>query len=322
MSAFNLAAFGQCRILIVGDVMLDEYLWGRVQRISPEAPAPVVELERRTYTPGGAANVAANIVSLGGRAILGGVVGQDEHGRMLSASLSERGVEASGIMIDGERPTTTKTRVLAQNHQVLRLDTEQNRPLAHELEGRLLDWAFSNLDAADAIVLSDYNKGVVTPLLAQRLIQQAREHGRPVIVDPKGTNYGKYRGASVVTPNLREAAQALRIESDGDCDVEEIGSQLLARLDGSALVITRGQQGMSLFEPGARICHIPAQARHVFDVTGAGDTVISTLALALAAGMELAQAARLANLAGGIVVGKVGTATATMQELAALWEAD
>ena len=307
---------GRC-VLIVGDVMLDEYIWGEVRRISPEAPVPVVEVHRRTFAPGGAANVAANVAGLGGRALLGGVVGQDRQAAQLREALAERGVDPAGLIVDRDRPTTTKTRIVAHSQQVVRVDSEQRTSLRAELENALLGWVEEALDIAGACVLSDYAKGVVSPRLAERFIRLAREAGKPVIVDPKGTDYAKYRGATVVTPNVREAEQALNREINGRADLLEVGQHLLGVLDGSALLITRGGQGMSLFVNGADVVHIPAVARNVFDVTGAGDTVIGTLALALAAGIGLEQAARLANLAAGIVVGKVGTATVTVEELMA-----
>lgn len=309
------AAFPGKRVLIVGDVMLDEYIWGEVRRISPEAPVPVVETRRRTYVPGGAANTAANVVSLSGRALLAGVIGRDDQAQKLQEALRERGINSEGLVVDDTRPTTTKTRIVAHSQQVVRVDLEQRAPLRPELEDRLLLWVEKRLPDADACILSDYDKGVVSPRLAERFIRLAREAGKPIVVDPKGTNYAKYRGATVVTPNVHEAERALNREINGDADLLEVGRQLLELLEGSALLITRGPQGMSLFVNRARPVHIPAVARNVFDVTGAGDTVVSTLAMALASGATLEQAARLANQAAGIVVGKFGTATVTIEEL-------
>jgi D-beta-D-heptose 7-phosphate kinase/D-beta-D-heptose 1-phosphate adenosyltransferase len=310
-----LAALPGKRVLIVGDVMLDEYVWGEVRRISPEAPVPVVEISRRTYVPGGAANVASNVVSLDGRAILGGVVGGDPQAELLQAALEERGVGAEGLVVDDERPTTTKTRIVAHSQQVVRVDSEQRTPLRIELEETLLRWVEKRLVEADAFVLSDYGKGVVSTRLAERFIRLAWEAGKPVIVDPKGTNYAKYSGATVVTPNVHEAERAINHDIKDDADLLRVGQELLKILNGSAMLITRGAEGMSLLLNGADAVHIPAVARNVFDVTGAGDTVVSTLAVALAAGATLQQAARLANMAAGIVVGKVGTATVTLDEL-------
>lgn len=310
------ALSGRC-ILIVGDVMLDEYVWGEVRRISPEAPVPVVDARRRTYAAGGAANTAANVASLGGRALLGGVVGRDQQAEQLRQALRQHEVDAEGLIVDLDRPTTAKTRIVAQNQQVVRVDTEARIPLAVELEDALLEWVARRLSDADGCILSDYNKGVVSPRLAERFIQLAQKAGKPIVVDPKGTHYVKYRGATVVTPNTHEAEQALNRKINGHADLLEVGGQLSAILEGSALLVTRGPEGMSLFLNGALALHIPAVARNVFDVTGAGDTVVSILALALAAGATLEQAAYLANHAAGIVVGKFGTATVSIDELLA-----
>lgn len=307
---------GKC-VLIVGDVMLDEYIWGEVRRISPEAPVPVVELRRRTYAPGGAANVAANVASLGGRAILAGVVGKDIQADLLREALSHYSIEGDGLLTDPDRPTTTKTRVIAHNQQVVRVDCEVRVSLSPEMEEALRGWVRPRLREANALVLSDYGKGVVTPRLAEEVIRLAKDAGKPVVVDPKGRDYRKYRGATVVTPNIQEARLALNHLLNPPEDLIELGQQLLALLEGSAVLITRGPEGMTLFQPNHQPVHIPAVARYVYDVTGAGDTVVATLALALAAGARLEQAARLANAAAGIKVSKVGTATVELRELMA-----
>jgi rfaE bifunctional protein kinase chain/domain len=312
-----LATFARKRVLIVGDVMLDEYIWGEVERISPEAPVPVVEIRRQTCVPGGAANTAANVVSLGGQALLGGVVGRDQQAEKLEQALRQRGVVAEGIVVDDGRPTTTKTRIVAHNQQVLRVDAERRAPLRIELENTLLRWVETRVTDADVCVLSDYAKGVVSTRLAECFIHMARQTSKPVIVDPKGTDYAKYRGATVVTPNVYEAQRATNHEINGDVDLLAVGQQLSDLLPGSALLITSGPQGMSLFLNGSRTVQIPATARNVFDVTGAGDTVVSVLALALAAGATLEQAATIANRAAGIVVGKFGTETVTLHEVLA-----
>ena len=305
---------GRC-VLVVGDVMLDEYICGEVRRISPEAPVPVVELYRRVYVPGGAANTAANVISLGGRAWLGGVVGRDPSAEVLRQVLRERGIDDGGLVVDPTRPTTIKTRIVARNQQIVRVDVEKHLPLPPELENALLVWAATRLREVHVCILSDYAKGVVSARLAERFIQMAREASKPVVVDPKGADYTKYRGATVVTPNVHEVEVALKCEIHDDSELLEAGLRLSAILEGSALLITRGPEGMSLFLDGAEVVHIPAVARSAFDTTGAGDTVVATLALALAAGATLQQAARLANYAAGIVVGKFGTATVTLEEL-------
>jgi D-beta-D-heptose 7-phosphate kinase/D-beta-D-heptose 1-phosphate adenosyltransferase len=309
------AAFAGKHVVIVGDVMLDEYVWGRVRRISPEAPVPVVEVEQRTYRPGGAANTAANVLGLGGRALLGSVAGVDRAGEQLRDLLLAQGAEAHGLLGDPGRRTTTKTRVVAHSQQVVRLDDEHRTTLPAALEDQLLGWAEAQQSRADVFLLSDYAKGVVTPRLAGRFIQLARQAGKPVLVDPKGTDFLKYRGATVLKPNLHEVERFLNRELHGESDVLEAGARLLEVLPGSAVLVTRGAQGMTLFREGRPPVHVASAARSVFDVTGAGDTVAGTLALALAAGAPLEQAAAVAARAAGIVVGKVGTAHVTPAEL-------
>jgi len=310
-----LASLSGKRVLVVGDVMLDEYLSGQVRRVSQEAPVPVVEARSRTWVPGGAANAAANVVALGGRAVLGGVVGCDRQAKQLREVLGQRGVETDVLVVDRQRPTTTKTRIVAHGQQVVRVDTERRTALPAPLEYLLLRRSRRCLQNVDACILSDYEKGVVSPRLAERFISMARRAGKPVVVDPKGTNYAKYRGATVITPNLHEAQRALSREANDEADMLETGRLLLDVVEGSALLITRGAQGMSLFRNGSPPVYIPTEARNVFDVTGAGDTVVSTLALALAAGVSLEQAVQLANQAAGIVVGRPGTSTVTPEDL-------
>jgi rfaE bifunctional protein kinase chain/domain len=305
------------RVLIVGDVMLDEYIWGDVRRISPEAPVPVVELRRRIDVPGGAANTAVNVLCLGGQSLLGGVVGDDPQAERLRQALEQRGVAAEGLVADPQRSTTIKTRIIAHHQQVVRVDHEERGALAPALESELLDWAQGHLTQVDACILSDYAKGVISPRLAERLIRMARQANKPVIVDPKGANYTKYRGATVVKPNVHELAQFFKRELPDEASLLEAGSQLADLLEGTTVLLTCGADGMFVVQPGIAPVHIPSVARDVFDVTGAGDTVVSTLALALAAGMELEHAVHLANRAAGIVVGKVGTASVTLDELAA-----
>ena len=312
----RLARLSGRSVLVVGDVMLDEYVWGNVRRISQEAPVPVVEMCRRTRAPGGAANAAANVIALGGKAVLGGVVGRDRQAEQLCESLVERGVETGGLVADDGRPTTTKTRIVAHGQQIVRVDHERPTPLSARVEDVLLQRTWECLQNVDACVLSDYDKGVVSARLARRLICMARRSGKPVVVDPKGTDYAKYRGATVITPNLHEAQRALSREASHDIDVPEAGRLLLDILPDTAVLITRGAQGMSLFSSGIPPVYVPTEARNVFDVTGAGDTVVGALALALAAELPLEQAVQLANRAAGIVVGKSGTATATLEDLA------
>ncbi len=304
------------RVLTIGDLMLDEYVWGRVSRISPEAPVPVVEVEGRSHVPGGAANVASGIVALGGSAALGGVVGADEHGRVLRESLAERSVDCGGVLDAGDRRTTVKTRVIAHSQQVVRTDFEQRTPVDGDTAERLLGWAESVLGETDVLVLSDYAKGLLTPDVLQRLIASARAAGKPVVVDPKGVRYEKYRGATVLTPNVHDAERAAQYPVQEYDDLLEVARRLEDVLPDTYLLITRGAEGMSLMRDGKSV-DIAAEAQDVYDVTGAGDTVVATLAAALGRGVEVEDAVRLANAAAGIAVGKVGTASVTLDELRA-----
>jgi rfaE bifunctional protein kinase chain/domain len=308
-------AFAGKEVLIVGDVMLDEYVWGKVRRISPEAPVPVLDFTHRTRQPGGAANTAANVLSLGGRALLGGAVGDDEQGKLLLELLRAAGGDVHGLVVAAGRRTTTKTRLIAHSQQVIRVDYEHAEPLPAPREDELLAWAERHMAQADVCVLSDYAKGVVSERLAERFIELARRSGKPVLVDPKGTSFAKYRGATLVKPNLLEVERFLNQEIREEPGMLAAGQRLVEALGGSAVLVTRGPEGMSLFRRSTPPVHIPSAAQAVYDVTGAGDTVVGTLALALAAGAALDLAARLANRAAGIVVGKVGTAQVTPEEL-------
>ena len=309
--------FRECRLLVVGDVMLDEYLWGKVGRICPEAPVPIVEEVRRSSVPGGMANVAANAVALGAQVALGGVVGADAQGKSLRDMLSRLGMDAAGLRIDPQRPTTTKTRIIAHNQQVVRVDREDTRPISSALEQDLLEWFRERLPSADVCILSDYAKGVLSPALTPELIAVAHQYGRPVVVDPKGWDYRRYRGASIITPNLREARLALTNGAPPPDDLFAIGSGLLELLPGTSVLVTRGADGLALFREHHPPLCIPSAARQVYDVTGAGDTLIATLAVAIAAGVSLDLASVLANRAGGLAVGKLGTTTVGASELLA-----
>jgi rfaE bifunctional protein kinase chain/domain len=304
------------RVLTIGDLMLDEYVWGRVSRISPEAPVPVVEVEGRSHVPGGAANVASGVVALGGTASLGGVVGDDEHGRQLREALAERSVDCGGVLDARDRRTTVKTRVIAHSQQVVRTDFEERAPLDDETAARLLAWAGDEVERADVLVLSDYAKGLLTEEVLQTLIERATAAGKPIVVDPKGVRYEKYRGATILTPNVHDAERAASYPVQEYDDLLEVARRLDGVLPGTDLLITRGAEGMSLMRDGASV-DIEADARAVYDVTGAGDTVVAALASALGRGVEVEDAVRLANAAAGIAVGKVGTASVTLDELRA-----
>jgi rfaE bifunctional protein kinase chain/domain len=307
--------FPDSRVLAVGDVMLDKYLWGDVQRICPEAPVPIVEEVRLSNVPGGMANVAMNARSLGSRVAVAGVVGQDPDGATLYEMLNKQGIDAAGLRVDPRRRTSTKTRVIAHNQQVVRIDREDRFPISPELEQELSEWCSERLLSVDVCILSDYAKGVLTPGLISRIIAAANQHGRPVVVDPKGWDYRRYRGASIITPNLHEARQALTDSKGVPADLSALGAGLLKLLPGTAVLITRGPEGVSLFREGLAPMHIPSVTQQVYDVTGAGDTLVATLALAVAAGCPLDLAAALANYSAGRAVGKLGTAIVSPSEL-------
>ncbi|SFF47841.1 D-alpha,beta-D-heptose 7-phosphate 1-kinase /D-beta-D-heptose 1-phosphate adenylyltransferase [Fontimonas thermophila] len=309
-----LTSFGHARVLIVGDVMLDRYWTGPVQRISPEAPVPVVRVRADQVRAGGAANVALNVAALGARVRLLGVIGRDAAGAELRALVQARGIEAEWIE-SPSLPTITKLRVLSRNQQLLRLDFEESLDCTDGFDRASLRQRFAQcLADCDIVVCSDYGKGTLVDVAA--LIGLARAAGKPVLVDPKGTDYARYAGATLLTPNVPEL-EAVAGTAVDDADLLARAEALRARLGLEALLLTRSEKGMSLLRAAQPPLHLPAEAREVFDVTGAGDTVIATLAAALAAGVELPQACRLANVAAGIVVGKLGTATVSAAELEA-----
>jgi D-beta-D-heptose 7-phosphate kinase/D-beta-D-heptose 1-phosphate adenosyltransferase len=309
-------------VLVVGDVILDRYLWGRATRVSPEAPVLVVDVETDELRLGGAANVAHNVRALGAVPLLCGLIGDDAAGSDCARLLAERQVDvAPGIVRDPRRRTTLKTRIIAHQQQVVRADREQADDIADALEDELIRHVGRLLPSCRALILSDYQKGVVTPRLMKAVLPLARRRRIPVLVDPKVRHLALYRGATVVTPNQAEAELAAGIRIRTAADLLAAGRRILGQVRGRAVLITRGEHGMSLFERHRPPLHIPTAAREVFDVTGAGDSVIATLALALCAGARLREAAALANFAAGVVVGKVGTAAATAQEILAAVEA-
>lgn len=300
-------------ILVIGDVMLDEYFWGEVERVSPEAPVPVVQVTSETWIPGGAANVANNICALGGRVIIVGVIGADLPGRRLRRLLRHSQVDIRGLVIDKKRPTVTKTRVLAGHQQVVRIDKEDTSLVRKGERTRLLRQARVLAGEVDGIILEDYAKGVVSQELVEEVIKIARRKNRFLVIDPNENNLFTYRGARIVTPNRKEAQAATGLGWGADPGV--MGRTLLKKWGSEAVLITLGEDGMCLFEERKKVYYIPTMAREVFDVSGAGDTVVGTVALALAAGASLKEAACLANCAAGVVVGKLGTATANQEEL-------
>jgi D-beta-D-heptose 7-phosphate kinase/D-beta-D-heptose 1-phosphate adenosyltransferase len=307
-------------VLVVGDVMLDEFLWGKVVRISPEAPVPVVEVTGQSFHLGGAGNVASNVLSLGGAAVLAGVIGSDAAGARLREELAAAGVDASLAISHGGRPTTVKTRIVAHHQQVVRADREQSDNISDDLERTLVANVRQALPSCHAVIVSDYQKGVVTPRVMRTVLELARRRRVPVLVDPKVRHFTLYKRVALLTPNQLETEQATGIKIRTTADLQAAGKRILDLLRCQAALVTRGEHGMCLFERGRRPVHIPTAAREVFDVTGAGDTVIATLALSLCAGASLAQAAMLANYAAGVVVGKLGTATASPDEVVAAVE--
>ncbi|MFQ5801281.1 MAG: D-glycero-beta-D-manno-heptose-7-phosphate kinase [Candidatus Methylomirabilales bacterium] len=310
-----LTQFPRRKILVFGDIMVDEYIWGTVSRISPEAPVPIVEVEDESIRLGGAANVVANIRALGAQAELVGVVGADTMAERLIHEIEQIGVKSDGIVVDRPRKTTIKTRVVAGGRHVVRFDRECTEELGDELRGKIQDLIQDRLAHVDALVISDYGKGVVTARLLQEVLPLARSRGVDTAVDPKINHFGLYRQVSVLTPNHREAAAAWGQPVRSEAEVIVAGRHLLDSLELQAVLITRGEKGMSLLEASGGVTHIPAVAKEVYDVTGAGDTVVGTMALALASRASMVEAAQLANHAAGVVVGKRGTATVSLGEI-------
>ena len=294
------------RIAVIGDLMVDRYYWGVVRRVSPEAPVPVVEVESESVRLGGAANVAHNIRSLGGTPVVIGLIGDDHSGAMLRDLAREAGFDGSGIIADASRPTTIKTRVIAQGQHVVRIDNESKAPCAEPLRKKLVEAVRKEIPSLDGIIIEDYNKGVVTKDVIEEVTAIARQHGTIVTVDPKFDNFLEYKHVTVFKPNRREAEEVLGGRLRTVADVERAGKKLLEMLQAENILLTRGEDGLSLFEAGGGVLHLPSMAENVQDVSGAGDTVISTLTMALASGAGIREACILANCASGVVVGAIG----------------
>jgi rfaE bifunctional protein kinase chain/domain len=312
--------FKKKRILVVGDLILDHYIWGKVERISPEAPVPVVEVTRESLMLGGAANVAHNVVSLGGNAAVVGINGKDIAGKAIAEMLEQKGVDCRGVFVSN-RPTTVKTRVIAHNQQVVRFDREDRKYVEGRTLKSVLDHVKSVYREYDAIIISDYKKGMISPELVRNILKVTRSSksgrrgaGKFIAADPKVGHFHFYRGVSLITPNVMEASVGSSVEIRDEKSLLKAGRILLKKLGCKAVLITRGEQGMSLFEKD-RVAHIPTVARKVFDVTGAGDTVISAFTLAYVSGATMEEAADIANHAAGVVVAEVGTAVATPEQL-------
>lgn len=304
--------FKHTSILVIGDVMLDEYIWGKVDRISPEAPVQVVEVKKVSHVPGGAANVANNVASLSGKSYIIGVTGNDKERGILHSSLEEMKIEPHMVIED--RPTIKKVRVMGHGQQLLRIDYEKRNHIDFKTEKKILENVKRLIPEINCIVISDYAKGLVTSSLVEALVSTTADTQVKIIVDPKPRNMKYFMGVDLITPNHNEAAQYANIEENDEEDLKKIGRKISRNLESNCL-ITRGEKGMSLFERGKKVTHIPTMARQVYDVTGAGDTVIGAVALSLGSGADYKQAATIANYAAGIVVGKLGTATVTVDEL-------
>jgi D-beta-D-heptose 7-phosphate kinase/D-beta-D-heptose 1-phosphate adenosyltransferase len=307
--------FGGVRILVAGDLMLDRFVWGRVERISPEAPVPVVHVTREDARPGGAGNVASNVRALGGRVAVSGIVGDDVAGKTLRRMLEQLGATTTGLVVDRHRPTIEKTRIIAHHQQVVRLDREAVPVATSRATARVRDHVLAERRRADVLVISDYTKGVIDAALLDALADAHRRQAFQWVVDPKRANFARYRRVSLVKPNREEAAAASGVEIRDRASLRRAGERLLAQWEAEAVLISRGEEGMALFKRGSPVQEFPTVAREVFDVTGAGDTVIAACALALGAGGTLEEATVLANHAAGVAVGKIGTATVTADEL-------
>lgn len=311
----TVAAFDRAKVLVVGDLILDEFIWGNVSRISPEAPVPVVWVSSENFMPGGASNVANNIRSLGGEVYLAGVVGEDERGDALRSLLRDKGVRCEGVLSDPDRPTTQKTRVIAQHQQVVRIDREKQIPLSEKLISDILAFIRGKINEVDALIIEDYGKGVIVPRLVKEIVRIAKKKNKIITVDPKETHFSYYRGVTTITPNHHEAASAVGFPIKDDASLAKAGKKLLEKLACENVLITLGENGMCLFQKGKPMEKIPTIAQEVFDVSGAGDTVISAYTLARACKASASEAAHISNCAAGIVVGKVGVAVTSKDEL-------
>jgi len=306
---------GAIRALVIGDLMLDEYLWGKTDRISPEAPVQVVDITREDLRLGGAGNVINNLVTLGCRVHVASVLGDGHDGELLRGMLSDKQVDTAGVLLDPQRTTSRKTRILASHQQMMRIDRESRTPITAAQEEELACWVGKHAGEFDVILISDYLKGVLTEGLLQAVIAIGKSQGIPVVIDPKGDDYRKYRGATLLTPNRKETEVASRVTISDLDSLRRAGRALLESLDLETLMVTRSEEGISIFFKDGNEIHLPTEAREVYDVTGAGDTVLSLIGVGLACGLAIEDAARMANLAAGIAVGKLGTSTVSVEEI-------
>lgn len=312
----DISKFDRCNILVVGDLMIDEYLWGEVDRISPEAPVQVVSIKKEDFALGGAGNVVNNVAALGAKVSAVGVIGTGINGQLLLNKFNKLGVDTKGIIQEPARPTTQKTRIIASNQHVLRIDRETEKDISNQTFEEITSFIENKIPDVDVILISDYGKGLITKKLLTRVIASAQKHKKMTIADPKGLDFSKYSGVSLLTPNKKEASLATGIEIVNESTLAEAGHKILHTFGPDNLLITCGKDGMVLFGPNRKPYKVKAKAKQVYDVSGAGDTVLAVLGLAIASGISFKNGASLANTAAGIVVGKVGTATVTRQELA------
>ena len=318
----DISKFDRCNILVVGDLMVDEYLWGDVERISPEAPVQVVTIKDEDFSLGGSGNVVNNVVALGAKVSAVGVIGTGSDGQLLLNKLNELGVDIAGIFQDSNRPTTRKTRIIASNQHVLRIDRETKESISEPAFEAIAKYLEDKIPDVDVVLISDYGKGLITEALMARLIAAAQKHKKITIADPKGLDFSKYSGVSLITPNKKEAALASGIEVVDETTLIEAGNKILQRVGIDKLLITCGKDGMVLFDRNKAPYKIRAETRQVYDVSGAGDTVLAVFGLSVASGISFEDGAVLANTSAGIVVGKVGTATVSRQELSSALKHD
>lgn len=308
--------FKKSKILVVGDFILDQFIWGNVERISPEAPVPVVHVQRNSYMPGGALNVANNILHMRSQVYPCGVVGRDLEGRMLLKTMRREKIDTGGIIYDAQRPTALKTRIIAHSQQVVRFDREKAGDISAEDQAQILKFIKEKIKDVHAVIIEDYGKGVVLPALVRTIVKFARTYRKPILVDPKEKHFDYYKQATILTPNRREAEIGFEsLYRRKAKSLDELGKGLVKKMQSDALLVTLGEQGMALFEKKGGVTQIPTAARQVYDVSGAGDTVIAVLAMALASGASFLEGAIISNLAAGIVVGKLGTAVVLPEEL-------
>ncbi|MVN22412.1 D-glycero-beta-D-manno-heptose-7-phosphate kinase [Mucilaginibacter arboris] len=303
------------KILIIGDLMIDQYIWGDANRLSPEAPVPIVNVNKESNTLGGAGNVAQNLISFGAEVIVAGLIGDDQAGKELLAVLADENADPTGIVIDSKRPTTIKTRIIAGSYQIVRIDREVSEPISQTSEDELFHKIHAHLAEADIVLFSDYNKGVLSPSLCQRVITSCNSIGKKVLVDPKGLDFAKYKGAFIIKPNKKELAQAVKFEKIGSTqELKNAASALFELTDAAYLVVTLSEEGIAILTKESYQL-LDVKATEVFDVTGAGDTVLATLAYFIALGFSVEEACELANHAAAIVIRRVGSATTSVQEI-------